>query len=64
LGKRVKKGQVLGTLHLRIHRQFFTETETPIIAPFTGVVIGYTENPMVYQGEALVHLAKIGNTKK
>jgi predicted deacylase len=31
----------------------------PVRAPITGVVLGYTRNPIVSQGDALVHLADL-----
>jgi predicted deacylase len=53
LGERVAKGQLLGRildpLNHEVHR---------VRAPFEGLVIGYTNNPLVYQGNALLHLAR------
>ena len=30
-----------------------------IKAPFLGIVIGYTQHPLVHSGDALVHLADL-----
>lgn len=57
LGDRVRKGQHLGTLHMRIHRQFFEESDLEITAPASGTVIGITRNPLTNVGDALVHIA-------
>jgi len=59
LGDRVRKGQRLGILHMRIHRQFFAETHEEIAAPIRGVVIGISRNPLTNVGDALVHVASI-----
>lgn len=53
IGERVKKGQRVGYL-----ADPFMRSKRPVRASFQGVVIGFTNNPLVYKGEALVHLAK------
>ena len=53
LGERVKKGQVLG--HISI--DFLTTKSRRVRAPNDGLVIAYTNNPLVNQGDALIHLA-------
>jgi Predicted deacylase len=58
LGQRVKKNQVLGRVMLRLHQDFAPEVELDVVSPFDGWVIGLTENPMVYKGDALIHVAK------
>lgn len=58
LGQKVKKDEIIGKVMLRLHPDFAPETELDVRAPFKGWVIGLTENPMVYKGEALIHLAK------
>ena len=30
----------------------------PVKAPFEGIVIGFTSNPLVYRGDALLHVAR------
>jgi hypothetical protein len=35
----------------------FGEDAAPLLAPEDGLVIGHTNNPLVQQGEAVVHLA-------
>lgn len=52
LGSRVKKGDVLA-----IVSDPFGEQESPVIARFSGIVIGCTNLPLVNQGEALFHIA-------
>ncbi|MEM9597722.1 MAG: succinylglutamate desuccinylase/aspartoacylase family protein [Acidobacteriota bacterium] len=56
LGDTVEKGDVLGTLDspipTRAHR---------VKAPFDGLVMGLTVNPLVHQGDALVHLVDLSD---
>ena len=59
-GDRVKKGEVIGKVFLRLHKNFSPTVEKEVLSPCDGFVIGFTENPMVYQGDALIHVAKIG----
>lgn len=60
LGDRVVKGQVIGTISDPVSDPFSTQHRT-IKAPMTGMVIGYTNNPLVHQGDALVHLAALAD---
>jgi predicted deacylase len=53
LGERVSKGQILG--HIAV--DFFSDKAVPIRAPDAALVIGHTNNPLVNQGDALIHLA-------
>lgn len=53
LGQRVERRQQLG----HISDPFSTRSH-PVRAPEDGLVIGYTNNPLVYQGGALLHLAR------
>ncbi len=53
LGEAVDKKQVVGRIS-----DVFGHDERPVKAPASGVVIGYTNNPLVHQGDALVHLAE------
>jgi predicted deacylase len=52
LGARVTRGQRLAVIHDSLGR-----TLSRASAPFDGVVIGLTQHPLVYQGDALVHIA-------
>lgn len=53
LGERVKRGKLLGRIVDPV-----TDDVHRVRAPFEGLVIGYTKNPLVYQGGALLHLAR------
>ncbi len=59
LGEIVKKDQRIGTILLRLHHEFFQETEIELHSPHRGMVIGLTQNPLVYKGDALAHIAKL-----
>lgn len=52
LGETVQKGAVLGSVG-----DPFSDRVVKVKAPNAGVVIGQTHNPVVYQGDALVHIA-------
>ena len=52
LGQKVIKKQLLGVIS-----DAFGEQNTTVNAPCTGVVIGSLQNPLVNQGDAIVHLA-------
>lgn len=58
LGERVAANQVIGTIADPVSDPFSTRRRI-VKAPFDGVVIGYTNNPLVHQGDALVHLARV-----
>jgi hypothetical protein len=53
LGEPVKRGQQLGYLTTP-----FGDALEPVRARFEGMVIGHTSNPLVYRGDALLHLAR------
>jgi predicted deacylase len=59
LGERVKARQRLG---------FITDplegTTRPVRSPFDGIVIGFTNNPLIHLGDALLHLARGDRPKK
>jgi hypothetical protein len=59
LGRRVKKGTLLG-----IVADPFGEREIEIISPYSGIVIGKTNLPLVNEGEALYHIARFGDIQK
>lgn len=52
LGDRVVAGQVLGLI-----RDPLTNSLRPVLAPEDALVFAVTQNPLVYRGDALVHLA-------
>lgn len=54
LGDAVKKGQVLGVVG-----DPFGDQEVAVLAPHSGVVIGRVMLPLVYEGEAVFHIAKV-----
>jgi predicted deacylase len=53
LGGRVKKEQPIGVIS-----DPFGGREIPVLAPFSGVVIGCTNLPLANEGEALYHVAR------
>lgn len=56
LGTMVEPGQTLAVIS-----DPFGEDETIVEAEFEGVVIGRTNLPLVYAGEALFHVARVGD---
>ncbi len=54
LGERVKRNRIVGRIS-----ESLSSRERPVKASFDGVIIGFTNNPLVYRGDALVHLARI-----
>ncbi|WP_435345672.1 succinylglutamate desuccinylase/aspartoacylase family protein [Haloarchaeobius sp. HRN-SO-5] len=40
----------------------FKRDNEPVYAPFTGVMVGVLENPVVYPGNPLCHLVELGNS--
>ncbi len=52
LGSKVEAGQRLGLV-----ADAFGDDAAPLESPEDGLVIGHTNNPLVQQGEAVVHLA-------
>ena len=57
LGTRVKKGESLG----QISDPYNSKFSVPIISPCKGVVIGSTQIPLVYEGEALFMIARFND---
>lgn len=55
LGGHVKKGDIMAMV-----ADPFGEKTEAVIAPFSGVVVGKTNLPLVHEGEALYHLARFG----
>lgn len=56
LGQRVDKKQVLCIIS-----DAFGENSTKASAPFDGLVIGHTQNPLVNQGDGILHLAVLSD---
>jgi hypothetical protein len=53
-GDRVRRRQVVGVI-----RDAFGRQERAVRANRTGMVVGQTVNPLVHQGDALLHLAEV-----
>lgn len=51
VGDHVRKGQVIGQIS-----DSFEESKVVVRSPHTGLVIGQTVNPLVYRGDAIVHV--------
>jgi len=56
LGDVVREGQVLGVIGDPI-----SENEAPVEATATGVVIGRLNLPLVHEGDAIFHIARVDN---
>lgn len=54
LGDAVKKGETLGVIG-----NPFDEREALLTAPFGGIVIGRVTLPLIYEGEAAFHIARV-----
>jgi len=54
LGGRVTKGDIIGWV-----ADPFGEQEQEVVAKFNGIVIGKTHLPLVHEGEALLHIARV-----
>lgn len=59
LGDRVRKGQTLGRVVMG-RGSASGEFEAPIRSPLGGLVIGIARNPLVLDGDAVVHVAERG----
>lgn len=57
LGGRVKQGEVVGWV-----ADPFSDKETPITAPFNGIVIGEHRLPLVNEGDAIFHIARFSES--
>lgn len=60
LSQAVKKGDVLGY----IHDPFLMNNSTSVKAPFSGIVIGKTNLPLVNEGDAMYHIASVDEIEK
>lgn len=56
LGGRVKRDTLLGVV-----ADPFGTTETQIASPYSGIIIGKTNLPLVNEGDALYHIARFGD---
>jgi hypothetical protein len=54
-GAKVAKGDVLGTIG-----DAFLHESTEVRAPCDGLIISHVTNPLVHQGDALVHIVEFG----
>jgi predicted deacylase len=54
LGDAVKKGETLGVIG-----NPFDDREEPVTAPFGGIIIGRVTLPLIYEGEAAFHIARV-----
>ncbi len=54
LGERVSKGQTVGVVADPLGK-----AEVEVYSPFSGLVIGRSNLPLVYEGDALFHVAKV-----
>jgi predicted deacylase len=55
LGEKVEEGSVIAMV-----ADPLGSAETPVLAPSSGVVIGRTNLPLVYEGDAIFHIAQYG----
>jgi predicted deacylase len=58
-GQEVKRGDVLGVM-----ADALGERRSVVRATRTGIVLGYTRNPLASQGDALVHIADLSETAR
>jgi len=58
-GQPVSRGEVLGIIADALGTR-----RTAVRASRTGVVLGYTRNPIASQGDALVHIADLSETAR
>jgi predicted deacylase len=58
-GQAVERGEVLGIIGDALGTR-----HAAVRASRTGIVLGYTRNPLVSQGDALVHLADLSETAR
>jgi uncharacterized protein len=58
LGRHIKKGEIMA----RVADPFGEKTEE-VTAPFSGIIIGCTNLPLVHEGEALYHIARFEKPK-
>lgn len=56
LGQDVRQGDRLGVI-----ADAFGDNKVSVKSPADGIVIGVTRNPLVHQGDAIIHLARIAD---
>ncbi|RME95869.1 MAG: succinylglutamate desuccinylase [Alphaproteobacteria bacterium] len=57
LGERIERGAPIGVI-----ADPLGENETPVVAPFTGIIIGRNNLPAVNEGDALFHMASFADS--
>ena len=58
-GEPVRQGDVLGVVS-----DPFGESETEVTAPFDGIIVGRAVLPIVNEGDAIFHIARVRSVKK
>ena len=58
LGEQVSTGDLLGTLSSPLG-----DKDVPVVSPLSGIMIGQTMLPLVYEGEALCNIAHLDESK-
>jgi uncharacterized protein len=56
LGEKIKKKQTIGFIF-----DAFGETKSKVKTNVSGIIIGHTQNPLINQGDAIVHLALLND---
>lgn len=59
LGSRVKRNELLGLISDPV-----SSLEIEVISPFSGIIIGRSELPLVHEGEAVYHIARFEDAKE
>ncbi len=59
LGQKMQKGDLLALVD-----DLYGEEVTRVEAPFSGIIIGRTETPLIHEGEALFNLARFEDLKE
>ena len=59
LGQKMRKGDLLALID-----DLYGEEVSRVEAPFSGIIIGRTETPLIHEGEALFHLARFEDLKE
>lgn len=55
-GEPIKRRQKIGTIG-----DAMNETSVRVLAPCDGIIISHATNPLIHQGDAVVHIAKTGD---
>ena len=53
VGDMVKAGESIGSVD-----DVFTDKRTPLVTPIEGLVVGVATDPRVFEGDAVLHVAK------